>query len=209
MTGEGNSVFGMRELLVATKNRGKLLEIFKGLGGVPFEILNLADVSELPDDFDVEEPAMTFEGNAIIKAMTVGCKTGKLTLAEDTGLEVDALDGRPGVLTARYATGTDEDRYTKLLKELEGIPDEKRIARFRTVVAVFDPETFKIRTTEGELRGTIIKEPSGTGGFGYDPIFFVFGSGKTLAEVTTSAKNCISHRGKAIRAMREILLSEF
>src|SRR3989338_2798141 len=121
----------MKKLLIATRSKGKFPEIVSELSGLPFDFLNLNDVPELPSNFEVEEPAVTFEGNAIIKAMILGKKTGLLTLAEDAGLEVDILNGRPGVYTARYTPGTDEDRYKKLLGELQGITEEKRIARFR------------------------------------------------------------------------------
>ena len=160
-----------RKLLIATRSRGKFPEIVALLRGLPFECFSLNDVPELPQDFEVEEPAMTFEGNAIIKAVTFGKRTGLLTLAEDAGLEVDALGGRPGVYSARYAPGTDKDRYMKLLGELEGVPDEKRTARFRAVVAMYNPRTDKVRTCEGVYEGKIVAKPQGTNGFGYDPVF--------------------------------------
>ena len=127
------SLLRMKKLLIGTRSKGKFPEIVSELSGLPFVFLNLNDVSELPPDFEVEEPALTFEGNSLIKAMTLGKKTGVLTLAEDAGLEVDALGGRPGVFTARYAPGTDEDRCRKLLDELQHVPEEKRTARFRAV----------------------------------------------------------------------------
>lgn len=199
----------MKKLLIATRSKGKLPEIIAGLQGSPFEFLSIADVKELPPDFEVEEPAMTFEGNAIIKAMTLGKKTGLLTLAEDAGLEVDALDGRPGVYTARYAPGTDEDRYRKLLGELDNTPDGKRGARFRCVMAIYDPTNDKIRTCDGVYEGRIIREPQGSGGFGYDPIFFNDTLGKTNAEMTMEEKTAVSHRGAALRKVKEILEEEF
>lgn len=113
----------MKKLLFASRNAGKIKEAAVILAGSGFEVVTL---ESFPDISDVEEPAMTFEGNAIIKAMTVGKKTGMLTIAEDSGLEVDALDGRPGVFTARYAPGTDTDRYMKLLDEMKGVPEGKR-----------------------------------------------------------------------------------
>ncbi len=195
----------MRELLVATGNQGKLPEMLAALGEVPFTILTLADVQA----GDVEEPAETLEGNAIIKAMIYGNRTGKLTLAEDTGLEVDALGGGPGVRTARYALGTDADRNAKLLQELHDLPDEKRGARFHTVAAIFDPESSKIRTCEGECRGRILREYRGNKSFGFGPIFLVDELGKTLSEVETDVRNSVSHRGRALAKAREILLKEF
>lgn len=198
-----------RKLLIGTGNKGKFPEILDILDGLPFDIINLRDVPELPKDYEVEEPGMTFEGNAIIKAMTMGKRTGLLTLAEDAGLEVDVLDGRPGVYSARYGPGTDEDRYKKLLHELEGVPDDKRTARFIAVVAIYDPEDDKIRTCDGKYEGKITTDPRGTNGFGYDPIFISPELGKTNAEATKEEKNSVSHRGKAIRKAREILEKEF
>ncbi|MGD0328719.1 MAG: RdgB/HAM1 family non-canonical purine NTP pyrophosphatase [Minisyncoccia bacterium] len=198
-----------RKVLIATRSKGKFPEIVSLLQGLPFEFVNLNDVPELPKDYEVEEPGTTFEGNAIIKAMTLGKKTGFLTLAEDAGLEVEALGGRPGVYTARYAPGTDADRNTKLLGELDGVPDEKRTARFRTVIAIYDPDTDKVRLCEGTYEGRIATAPRGTNGFGYDPVFFSIKLGKTSAEMTLEEKNSISHRGIAIRKAREILQNEF
>lgn len=199
----------MKKLLIATHNTGKFPEIVKELAGLPVEFINLRDIHCLPPDYEVEEPGMTFEGNAIIKAMTLGKKTGHLTLAEDAGLEVDALDGRPGVYSARYAPGTDEERYIKLLDELKNTEEEKRMARFRTVVAVYDPETDKIRTCEGVYEGQILTEPSGENGFGYDPVFYSPDLKKTSAEMTLQEKNKVSHRGQALRQAKTILIKEF
>lgn len=198
----------MKKLLIATRSKGKFPEIIKLLEGLPFEFVSLND-TDLPGDYEVEEPAMTFEGNAIIKAMTFGRKTGLLSLAEDAGLEVDALGGRPGVYSARYAPGTDEDRYKKLLGELEGVPQERRTARFRTVVAIFDPETDRIRTCEGIYEGFITEEPKGENGFGFDPVFLNPKLNKTNAEMTLEEKNEVSHRGKAMRLARDILEKDF
>ena len=198
----------MKKLLIATRSKGKFPEIVELLDGLPCEFLNINDV-DLPSDFDVEETAMTFEGNAIIKAMTLGKKTGLLVLADDSGLEIDALDGRPGVFTARYAPGTDEDRYMKVLGELEGVSEDKRTARFVAVIAIYDPVTDRVRTCTGSYNGIIAKDPVGEGGFGYDPIFYNVELGKTNAELTTEEKNAVSHRGKAMRAAREILEKEF
>lgn len=198
-----------RKLLITTRSKGKFPEIIAVLEGLPFHFLNLRDISKLPDNFEVEEPAMTFEGNAIIKAMTLGKKTGLLTLAEDAGLEVDALEGRPGVYSARYDPGTDMDRCMKLLSELERVPEGKRTARYRAVVAIYDPHNDMVRTCEGVTEGKIAKDPKGTGGFGYDPVFLSSETGKTFAEMTLKEKNSISHRGRAMRKAREILEKEF
>ena len=198
-----------RKLLLATRSKGKFPEIVALLEGLPFEFLNLRDVPEIPDGLEAEETAETFEGNAIIKAKTFGEKTGLLTLAEDAGLEVDALGGKPGVYSARWVSGTDEDRYMKLLSELEGVPEEKRTARYLAVVAIYDPDNDKIRTCEGVTEGRITAEPKGTSGFGYDPVFWSPDFGQTMAELTIDEKNTISHRGRAIRKAREILEKEF
>lgn len=199
----------MRKLLVATRSKGKFPEMVSLLEGLPFEMVSLNDAPGLPRDYEVEEPAMTFEGNAIIKAMTFGNKTGLLALAEDSGLEVDALSGRPGVYTARYAPGSDKDRYMKLLRELEDVPEEERTARFRAVAAIYDPETEKIRTCEGVYEGSIAAEPKGEEGFGYDPVFYNKELGKTNAHMTREEKNAVSHRGKALQKARRILEEEF
>lgn len=198
----------MRELLIATRNLGKLREVMDALGEVPFEIKNLADEGETVRA-EVEETGSTFEENAILKAKTYAERTGKLTLAEDSGLEVDALGGHPGVLTARYASGSDEDRYKKLLEEVRDVPDESRTARFVAVVAVYDPMSKKIRTCEGAYEGTITRAPRGSGGFGYDPVFFSSELKKTAAEMLVEEKNSVSHRGRALAKAREILLNEF
>ena len=196
----------MRELLIATGNKGKLSEMLAILSGVPFSVLTLNDVDA---GGDVEETGETLEENAILKAKTYGTRTGKLTIAEDTGLEVDFLNGGPGVRTARYAEGSDEDRNNKLLQELKDVPEEKRGARFRTVAAIYDPATGAVKTAEGECRGRIVDEPKGKKGFGFAPIFFVEELGKRMAEVDIEARTAISHRGKALTKMRQILLNDF
>lgn len=197
----------MKKLLIATRNKGKLPEIISKLRGLPFEFLSLGDAGLSPD-FEVEESAMTFEGNAIIKAMTYGDKTNLMTLAEDTGLEVDALGGRPGVYSARYISGSDEDRCRKVLEELENTLEEKRGAQFRVAAALYDPSQNKIRTCEGIYRGLITREPHGNG-WGYESIFFSTELGKTYAEMTLEEKNSVSHRGRALEKAREIFKQEF
>lgn len=198
-----------KKLLIATRSKGKFPEIVFALKELPFEFLNLNDILGLPPGYEVEEPAMTFEGNAIVKAVALGAKTGFLTLADDSGLEVDALGGRPGVFSARYAPGTDEDRYRKLLGELQGIPEEQRGAQFRCVIALHDPSREKLRTCEGVYRGVILCEPRGENGFGYDPVFYNAELGKTNAEMSTEEKNAVSHRGRALMRACEILQKEF
>lgn len=196
-----------RKLLISTSNSGKLAEIRSAFKELPFEIIGLAEAG-LPADFDVEEPAKTFEGNAIIKAMTIGAKTGLLTLADDSGLEVDVLGGRPGVHSARYGTSS-EDRRRRLLEDLAGVPGDKRGAQFHCVIAIFDPQTMRVRTCEGISRGTILKEKRGENGFGFDPLFLDESLGKTYAEMSMEQKASISHRGKAlVRAYRILTFSE-
>lgn len=192
-----------RELLIATKNKGKFPEIIEKLRDLPFEFVSL-------NEYDLEEPketAMTFEGNAIIKAVTYGVRLNCLTLADDSGLEIDALSGRPGIMSARYVQGTDKDRYEKVLEEMKDVPDEKRTARFKCVVAIYDPQDQRIETCEGAVEGRILKEPRGENGFGYDPIFFVPEIGKSTAEISVSEKNAIDHRGRALDKMKKILAS--
>ncbi len=193
----------MKKLLIATYSKGKFREIEKILKGLPFEIVSL---KEAGIDFEVEETGKTFKANAILKARTYGKLTGLLTLAEDAGLEVDALGGAPGVYSARYCPGTDEDRYRLLLKNLAGVSTKKRTARFKAVVAIFDPKTGKIKTCQGVLEGRIATEPKGKHGFGYDPTFYVPKLKKRTAELTTEEKNKISHRGKAWQKAKKLLV---
>lgn len=195
----------MRELLIATTNKDKLFELREGLGDVPFSILTLKDVGVTTY---VEETASTFEGNALIKAFMYGKLTGKLVLAEDTGLEVDALDGRPGVFSARYAEN-DEARNKKMLMELSGVPLEKRTARFRVAIAIYDPERGdKVRTCEAKCEGRIAEEARGSD-WGYNTIFDYESRGKTGGEMTFEEKRKYSHRARAAAKARELLLSDF
>lgn len=198
----------MRELLIATSNKGKLVEFQDALKDVPFKILSLTDV--FPEGIEVEEPGETLEGNAIIKAMTIGKRTGKLTLSDDTGLEVDALDGAPGVKSARYAPGSDADRRNFLLEKMKDVPDGKRGGRMRTVLAVYDPERDdKVRLATGVMEIEVAREPRGDLGFGYDDVLLVRETGRMHAEETTEQRNQRSHRSKALAAIREVLINEF
>lgn len=196
----------MRELLIATKNEGKVPEMALPLEGTPFRIVSLLDI---PDTPDVEEHAMTYEGNAIIKAVTYGRRTGLLSVADDSGLEIDALDGQPGVQTARFLSGTYTDKMTALLEMLKDVPDEKRGALFRAVIAIYDPNTDRIRTCEGVVKGSITREIRGTNGFGYDPVFDYENTGRTGGENVRAEKLELSHRARAMKKAREILLKEF
>lgn len=195
----------MRKLLVATKNQGKLLEIKKVLEDLPFQLLGLDEVKTIPQDFEVKETGKSFLENAVLKAKTYARMSGLLTLADDSGLEVEALGGRPGVYSNRYAQGSDQDRWEKLLKELQGVPEKKRGAQFRCVTAIFDPKTEKLETCQGICRGKIARQPKGKHGFGYDPIFFLPKLGQTMAQLKPAEKNKISHRGKALKKAKKIL----
>lgn len=196
----------MRKLLVATNNPGKVREYEELLAGlrVPWEVTFPAREAL---SLEVNESGGTFEENATIKALAYAKASGLLTLADDSGLEVDALDGAPGVHSARYAgpEASDADRYRKLLDALMGVPTGKRAARFRCVVAVAQPDGI-VRTADGTCEGKIGYEPRGDHGFGYDPIFIVAGyGGRTLAELPPAVKNRISHRARALAAARPIL----
>lgn len=195
-------------LLVATHNPGKRREYADLLTTIDAEWVTLdeAGITE-----DVEETGTTFEENARLKAVEYARLSGLITLADDSGLVVDALDGAPGVYSARYAPGSDADRYTKLLTELNAVPGIERTARFCCVVAVCVPGGPTI-TASGAVEGRIGYEPRGEFGFGYDPVFLVDGyDDKTLAELQPEVKNRISHRANALEALRpdlERLLSD-
>ena len=184
------------ELLVATRNAGKLKEIGLLLSGTGIRMKSASEFPSLPE---VEEDGITFEENALKKARTMADLTGILTLADDSGLEVDALEGLPGVRSSRYAgdAASDADNIRKLLAALTGVPLPRRKAAFRCVMALCQPKG-ECRLFAGHLEGTILEEERGSGGFGYDPVFLVPEYGRTLAELPTEIKNRISHRGKAL-----------
>ncbi|MCL4707131.1 XTP/dITP diphosphatase [bacterium] len=189
-------------LVLATHNRDKIREMHDVLVHLPIAILSLDNFPNMPE---VEEDGETLEDNAIKKALALQSYTGMPALADDTGLFVDALDGRPGVRSSRYA-GEDasyQDNVRKLLTEMQQIPLENRQARFRTVMAFADGNDVKL--VEGVCEGHIALAPSGDSGFGYDPVFVVEGGNRTLAEMTLAEKNTISHRGQALRAAKKIL----
>ena len=192
-----------RDLVLATRNRHKGAELAAILAGLPVCIRTM---DEFPDVPDVIEDGETCEANAVKKARAVAEATGLLAVADDTGLEVDALGGRPGVYAARYAgpQATYEDNCRKLLKELAGVPRDRRTARFVTVAAVAEPSE-KVQVTTGRLDGLITEAQAGEQGFGYDPVFYVPDLGKTLAELSSEQKNRISHRAKAFAQVRELL----
>jgi len=196
----------IHELVLATRNRHKGEELVALLDGLGIAVRTLA---EFPDAPDVVEDGETCEANAVKKATAIADATGLPAIADDTGLEVDALGGRPGVYAARYAGEhvTYEDNWRKLLGELAGIPLARRTARFLTVAALALPSD-GVQTAQGTLEGIITEEPMGTGGFGYDPVFRVPELGKTLAELSAEEKNRISHRAKAFARIRNILSAQ-
>ncbi|MBD3235849.1 MAG: RdgB/HAM1 family non-canonical purine NTP pyrophosphatase [Candidatus Eisenbacteria bacterium] len=191
-------------LLCATRNPDKVGELREALRALPVALLSLDDLPPLPE---VAETGDTLEENALLKARSAYRASGEASLADDTGLEVDALGGRPGVRSARYAgPGADYERnVTKLLREMEGIPPERRGARFRTVIAVLLPDGSE-HLAHGSCVGRILDARRGSGGFGYDPVFWVPEVGRTFAEMGLAEKNRISHRGRAVRAARQVLV---
>lgn len=193
----------IEEILLATRNPDKVRELTALLGDLGLRIRTLAEFPTAPE---VEEDGTTCEANALKKARAIASATGIPSVADDTGLEVDALGGRPGVFAARYAGegATYEDNCRKLLKELDGVPLSKRTARFLTVAALAMPGGHS-RVATGTLVGVIAEASVGMQGFGYDPVFFVPELGRTLAELTAEEKNRISHRAKAFRALADIL----
>jgi XTP/dITP diphosphohydrolase len=192
------------KLLVATNNPGKLEEYRGLLGDFPLEITNLRAEGI---DFEPEETGLTFEENAVLKARAFAETSGLLTLADDSGLEIDALEGAPGVHSARYGgtrRGEDVRRYEIVLRQLEDVPWDQRTARFRCVVAVALPGG-PIHTAQGSVEGYINFEPRGEHGFGYDPVFFIPDHDCTMAQLPPETKNRISHRARAAQAALPII----
>lgn len=193
----------MPRLLLATNNPGKAAEFRQLLAGCGWQLVAPA---ELGLTIQVEETGQTYAENATLKAVEYSRAGGLVTLADDSGLEVDALDGRPGVLSARYAgvDRTDQERVQALLDELAGVPDDKRTARFRCVIAIADT-TGRVELMDGTVEGRIGHEPRGENGFGYDPVFLLPERGMTTAELPPDEKNAVSHRAVAARKARTIL----
>jgi XTP/dITP diphosphohydrolase len=193
----------MRVLLLATTNPHKVDEYQAILSDLPFTLLSLNDIQL---DMDVEETGTTFRENAELKARAYAQASGLLSLADDSGLEIDALDGAPGVYSARFAgvDATYEERFDILLTRLRDVPVERRTARFRCVISLAEPSGY-LRSVDGTIEGVIADVPRGKNGFGYDPIFLVPALGKTTAEITAEQKNKISHRGRAAQLARELL----
>jgi XTP/dITP diphosphohydrolase len=197
----------MPKLLLATNNKGKVREYKHMLKELPFELVSPA---ELGINTEVEEVGESLEENARLKATTLAKESQLLTLADDSGLEVDALGGEPGRLSARYAGegASDEDRVDYLLSRLKDVPEGKRSARFRCVIAIAGADD-EVELCSGECEGVITLEPRGEEGFGYDPIFYLPGLGKTMAELSLEEKNSVSHRGRAAEEAIKLLRRKY
>lgn len=198
----------MLTIVLATTNIGKLTELRALLSDLPIELLSMGEV--LPELLNVPENGATFEDNAVSKAKAVCAATRMYSLADDSGLEVDALGGRPGVRSARFAheRATDAENNATLLRELEDIEESARTARFRCVLALASPwDPASVRVVEGACEGSIARAPRGSAGFGYDPLFVVQGQrGRAMAELSEAEKNEVSHRGRGVRALRPLLV---
>ena len=192
------------QLLVATRNLGKFAEIQAVLGDLP---LRLRTLTEFPRVESVEEVGATYEENAVLKAAYYARQTGLWTVADDSGLEVAALGGAPGVFSARYAGigASDSQRLSFLLERLADIGDEERWARFVCVMGIANPSATVVKVSSGTCEGRLARAPRGTHGFGYDPIFIADGYDATFAELSVGAKNVVSHRAKALLATRDFL----
>ena len=223
----------MKTLLIATKNKGKFNEFVGVLKNLPFKLIFLDEIprflemstSEVEYSRNlgtcstfgtfgvkravkriVKETGKTFEENAAIKAKAYGKMSGLLTLADDSGLCVDFLKGKPGIKSRRYAKGSDQARFEKLLKEMRNVSKEKRQAKFISAIALYNPKNKKIIVKKGECRGKIAFKPKGRRGFGFDPVFIVDGLDKHFAELTLEEKNSVSHRARALRKMRKNII---
>jgi XTP/dITP diphosphohydrolase len=201
------------KVVVATSNRGKLREIVSLLSGAPLLgglKLDLATIDELAPDAELREDGVTFEENALAKARQAARATGLPSIADDSGLEVDALDGAPGVYSARYAgPGADDaGNNAKLLEALRGLPPARRAARFRCVAVFVDPPRGIEIVRSGACAGEILAAPRGSEGFGYDPLFLVPAVGRTMAELPLDEKNRLSHRAAAFRALAAALAGQ-
>jgi XTP/dITP diphosphohydrolase len=194
-------------VVLATRNRHKVGEIAALLADLP---VRLVGIDEVAAGLALIEDRDTFEGNAYAKAEQAAAATGLPSLADDSGLEVDALGGAPGVHSARYAGEPSDDARNndRLLRELAGVPAEKRGGRYRCVAAWVDPRSGSRRASSGSCEGQILETPRGTGGFGYDPLFLIPALGKTMAEIDQNVKNRLSHRAAAFRALAAALQAE-
>ena len=193
----------MRTLLLATTNEHKIAEFRTIFQDLPFTLLSLRDVGI---DMEVEETGTTFAENAILKAQAYAQAAQMLALADDSGIEIDALGGAPGVYSARFAgrEASYEERFRIIFERLQDLPEAQRTARFRCAIALAEPSGY-IRVVEGTIEGVVAERARGTHGFGYDPIFLVPEYGQTTAEMEPEEKNRISHRGRAAEAARRLL----
>ena len=193
----------MTDIVLASRNRKKIEELKSLLSDLPIRVLSLLDFPDMPE---TPETGSTFAENAELKARAAVLATGRAALADDSGLEVDALGGQPGIMSNRFAGpgATDRDKYMRILELLEGIPDERRTARFRAAVAIATPEGETV-LVEGTCEGRIAREPRGENGFGYDPIFYLPDLGLAMAELPPDEKNRISHRAKALQKAKKVL----
>jgi XTP/dITP diphosphohydrolase len=191
-------------LLLATNNRGKVREYQSLLAGIPYEMVTPADLGIITS---VEEAGGSFEENARLKATAMAKESGLLTLADDSGLEVDALGGAPGPLSHRFAGegASDTDRINFLLARLQDVTEKDRAAQFRCIIAISTPEG-EVELFSGVCRGLITTAPRGGRGFGYDPVFYIPELGRTMAELTLEEKNKVSHRARAAAKAREVLM---
>lgn len=197
----------MRELLVATKNQGKLREIRELLKEFDVKVTSLSDYPDCPY---IVEDGKTFKANAVKKATVIGKHTGKLTLGEDSGLQVKALGNKPGIYSARFSdpNATDEKNNDKLLASLKNVPLSKRQARYRCFVALADGERL-VGVVDGSCAGLIAKDRRGSNGFGYDPLFFISRYNKTFGELDPAIKAKISHRARALKKLKGLLAKYF
>ena len=193
------------KLVLATKNSGKVIEFRRILAEFGATNLEVVGLDVFPDIGDIEETGETFEENSLLKARTVCKLTGHSALADDSGICVDALNGAPGLFSARYSGKGDEANNEKLLLELRDVPDEKRGAYFICVAAYVRPDGFE-KVEEGRFYGKILHQLKGTGGFGYDPLFRPDGLNCSSAELSAAEKDAISHRGKAMRAIAPYII---
>jgi len=196
------------ELLIATNNAGKIRELKSLLSSLP---LRLRQLSEFSPIIEVEETGKTFAENAVLKARLYSQQTGLWSLADDSGLEVDALNGAPGLLSARFGGrgASDEERNARLLAELSLTNDEHRTARFICVVALYEPEARTVEIFKGKCEGFISHYPRGSNGFGYDPLFIPSGYAYTFGELPDEMKQLLSHRAQALAAVRDFLTERF
>ena len=194
------------KLVLATKNPGKVIEFRRILEEFGAENLLVVGLDEFPEIGDVEETGKSFEENSLLKARTICKTTGLPALADDSGICVDALNGAPGIYSARYSGEGDAANNAKLLKELADVPDEKRSAYFVCVAAFVRPDGFE-RVEEGRFYGKILHEVKGTGGFGYDPLFQPEGLNRSSAQLSAEEKDAISHRGIALRAIAPFIIN--